>query len=573
MRWSQTHIGTLREAPAEAEIMSHQLLLRAGLVRKLAGGVYTFLPLGLRALRKVEKIVREEMDRAGAIEVLMPALQPPEIWEQTGRLEAAKDVLFNVRDHQNRRWILGPTHEEVITQLVANEIQSYKQLPKNFYQIQFKFRDEIRPRFGLMRAREFSMKDAYSFDVSDEKAEASYRVMYETYQRIFDRIGLKYKVVEADTGVMGGSFSHEFCAPAAIGESEIVFTEEGRYAATIEKAASQAQARKNPAKAAALEKFATPKVKTIEDLGKAPFNVAAYDQIKTLVYLVESKIILILLRGDHQLNEAKLASFLKVNEYRPATDEEIFDALEAHAGSLGACGVKKRKVSRILADPVLKGQHGMTTGANEDGFHVKNVSVDRDIRVDDWVDLRVVQAGELSVGDSKPLKVERGIEVGQVFKLGTKYSKALNANFLDEDGQSKPAVMGCYGIGVTRVVQAVIEQNFDKDGIIWPIAVAPYSIVLLELDPQSAEAHAVCAKIYSACVKNGWDILWDDRDERPGVKFKDADLIGFPWRITVGAKSLAKGGVEVKGRRSDKMEIVPVEEVTHYLTPFLDKIG
>ncbi|MFH1067589.1 MAG: proline--tRNA ligase [bacterium] len=566
MKWSQAHISTLREAPAEAEIASHQLLLRAGLARKLAGGVYTFLPLGLRALRKVEKIIREEMNRAGALELLMPALQPPDLWEKSGRLTAARDVLFNVRDHQNRSWILGPTHEEVITSLVAGEIQSHKQLPKNFYQIQVKFRDEIRPRFGLMRAREFIMKDAYSFDVSDAAAEESYRKMYEAYSHIFSRVGLRYKIVEADTGVMGGSFSHEFSVPAEIGEGEIAFTEDGSYAATLEKAASRASERVNPKTSALMEKFATPNAKTIEDLTKPLYSVPAQDQIKTLVYLVDSKIILILLRGDHQLNEAKLAAFLKTNEYRPATDEEIFQCLGAHVGSLGACGVKQ---ARILADPILKGQAGMTTGANEDGFHVRNVSVERDMIVTDWVDLRTVQAGEAAVNNGQPLRVERAIEVGHVFKLGTKYSEALGARFLDESGQSQPAVMGCYGIGVTRTLQAVMEQNHDKDGIIWPVSVAPYAIVLLELDPQAAEVHAACEKIYAECAERGWDVLWDDRDERPGVKFKDADLIGFPIRVTVGAKSLAKGGVEIKRRNAKDFELAPLGQIAARLEKML----
>lgn len=561
MKWTQTQITTLREAPAEAEIASHQLLLRAGMVRKLAGGVYSFLPLGLRVLRKVEAIIREEMDRAGALEVLMPGLQPPEIWEKSGRLEAAKDVLFNVRDHQDRHWVLGPTHEEVVTSLVASEINSYKQLPKNFYQIQTKYRDEIRPRFGLMRAREFVMKDAYSFDVSDEASEASYHKMYETYQRIFDRVGLKYKIVEADTGVMGGSFSHEFSVPAEIGESEIVFTEDGSYSAAIEKAVSQASKRENPGDASPVEKFETPGVKTIEALEKEPYGVSAMNQVKTLVYVIDGGIVLLLLRGDHQLNEAKLAAFTKATECRPAEEPEVVDALGAHPGSLGAVGVDRKKVSRVLADPVLKGQSGLTTGANLDGFHIRHVDVERDITVDEWVDLRVAQEGELSVGGGAPLRVERAIEVGHVFKLGTKYSKAFGATFLNEQGKAMPAVMGCYGIGVTRTLQAVMEQNYDQNGISWPGAIAPYEVCLLELDPKSARVREICESLYRELSAMGCDTIWDDREERPGIKFKDADLLGFPIRITVGEKSLDKGGVELKLRSGGEMEILSPAQV------------
>jgi len=569
MKWSQAHIQTLREAPSEAEIASHQLLIRANLIKKLAGGIYTFMPLGLRALRKVEKIIREEMDHAGALEVLMPALQPTEIWEQSGRLTAAKDVLFNVKDRQNRNWLLGPTHEEVITDVVASEVHSYKQLPKNFYQIQTKFRDEIRPRFGLLRAREFIMKDAYSFDVDDAGAQKSYHIMRDAYCRIFDRVGLNYKVVEADTGVIGGNFSHEFAVPAAIGESDIVFTEDGSYAASIEKARSQATVRANPDSCPALEIFSTPQVRTIEQLASAPYSVSAMDQIKTLVYLVDSKVVVILVRGDHQLNEAKLAAHLKCVEYRPALDHEIREAMGADAGSLGACKLDRTKVHRVLADEVLKGQRGLTTGANENDFHVRNVDVQRDIKVDEWVDLRTAQAGELSVEGNKPLRIERAIEVGHVFKLGTKYSSKLNARFTDEKGVEHDCFMGCYGIGVTRTLQAVIEQHHDANGIAWPLSVAPFQIILTELDPQDASVREVTEKIYQLCNAKGWEVLWDDRDERPGVKFKDADLIGIPVRVTVGAKSLKQGGVEIKRRNSSESQTLSVENVEAALQSIL----
>ena len=562
MRWTQAFIPTLKETPAEAEIVSHKLLLRAGLIRKLSGGLYTFLPLGLRALRKVEQIVREEMDRAGALEVLMPALQPPEIWQQSGRYETAAEVLYKVRDRAKREWVLGPTHEEVITTMVAAELSSYRQLPKNYYQIQVKFRDEIRPRFGLMRAKEFIMKDAYSFDVSDEAAQASYRKMYDAYSRIFQRCGLKTIAVEADTGVIGGKFSHEFMVPAETGENEVAYCEKGDYAANVEKASSGLPAPKI-LPGGELEKFATPGVQTIDDLTKPPYNVAGGSQIKTLVYLVESKPILVLLRGEDQLNEAKFAGTLGTAIFRAATAEEIFDALGAHPGSLGAVNVSKYPV---YADERLRAAQGMTTGANEDGFHVRNVSMDRDIKVKQWADLRLVKEGEPCPKCGQAMKIRRAIEVGHVFKLGTKYSEALNALFLAEDGKQKPAIMGCYGIGITRTMQAVIEQCNDKDGIIWPISVAPYTVCItpLTVTPDSPLMKQA-EKIYGELTAAGVDVIIDDRDERAGVKFKDADLIGFPIRIGLGEKSFAKGEVEIKPRGGALSSVKTEEAVAKVL--------
>ena len=554
MRWTQTFIPTLRETPADAEIASHQLLLRAGLIRKLTGGLYTFLPLGLRSLRKVERIVREEMDRAGALEVLMPALQPPEIWQQSGRYRTASDVLFRLRDRVEREWLLGPTHEEVITSLVASEISSYRQLPKNFYQIQTKFRDEIRPRFGLMRAKEFVMKDAYSFDVSDETAEAGYRKMYEAYVRIFQRCGLKAIAVEADTGVMGGKFSHEFMVPADSGENELVQCEGCGYAANIEKAASRPDLTPSgSASDAAIEKFPTPGVLTIEALSQPPFQVEAARQIKTLVYVVDNKPVLILLRGDHQLNEAKLAGALGTTLFRAATSEEILAAMGAHPGSLGAVGVKKLPV---YCDEALRGALGMTTGANEDGFHLRHISLDRDVPVTQWMELRLAGAGEPCVHCGGPLNVRRAIEVGHVFKLGTRYSQALGAMFLDESGKQHPAVMGSYGIGITRTLQAVIEQCHDKDGVIWPGSVAPYTVCITPLTvTPGGPVMKLAENIYREIADHGVDVIIDDRDERPGVKFKDSELIGFPIRVGIGEKSLAKGEVELKPRGGSLMPV------------------
>ena len=560
MYWTKTLIPTLREAPADAEIVSHKLLLRAGLIRKLAGGVYTFLPLGLRVLRKVEQIVREEMDRAGAVEVLMPALQPPEIWEASGRAETASNVLFKVKDSSGRQWFLSPTAEEVITTLAANEINSYRQLPKNFYQISLKFRDEIRPRFGLMRAKEFIMKDAYSFDTTDEGAMASYKRMYDAYTNIFARCGLKAFPVEADTGVIGGNYSHEFMVPAETGENEVAFCEACGYAANIEKATSGIPKTAAREIGAAIEKFATPGVVTIEALSKEPYKVAANRQIKTLIYIADSKPIIILIRGDDQLNETKLLARTGAVAARPATVEEIVPLLGAKPGSLGAV-VKVPADVKVFADERLRGANDMTTGANEDGFHFKNVSIERDIKVTEWFDLRTVSAGEPCVKCGKPLKIRRAIEVGHVFKLGTKYSEKLNATFLDVDGSRKPSVMGCYGIGVTRTLQAIIEQGTDKDGVIWPLSVAPYQVCItpLAVAPDS-QAMQLAEKIYAELTGQGVDVILDDRDERPGVKFKDSELVGFPIRIALGEKSLAKGEVELKPRAS-ALQSVKIDEV------------
>ncbi len=552
MRWTRTFIPTLKETPAEAEIASHKLLLRAGLIRKLTGGLYTFLPLGLRALHKVERIVREEMDRSGSLEVLMPALQPPEIWQQSGRYVTAEGVFFRARDRAKKEWILGPTHEEVITSMLAGELNSYRQLPKNFYQIQTKFRDEIRPRFGLMRAKEFIMKDAYSFDVSDEAAQESYRKMYDAYARAFRRCGLKAIAVEADTGVMGGKFSHEFMVPAETGENEVVYCAACSYAANIEKATSKGpnlpthHAALVPSDAPALEKFATPGVATIEALAKPPYQVVAERQIKTLIYLVDGKVQLVLLRGDDSLNEAKLMGALGTADFRPATSEEIFNALGAHPGSLGAVGISDIPV---LADEQLRQAADMTTGANEDGFHYRHVFLERDVRVRTWADLRTVNAGENCPACGRPLKIQRAIEVGHVFKLGTKYSQALNALFLDESGKQQPAVMGSYGVGITRTLQAIIEQSHDSDGIVWPLPVAPYQVCLTPLNvAPDSPVMQLAENLYGELTQRGIEVILDDREERPGVKFKDSELIGFPLRLAIGEKSLARGEVEFKPR-------------------------
>ena len=563
MLWSQTFIPTLKETPADAEIVSHQLLLRAGLVRKLTGGLYTFLPLGLKVLRKIEQIIREEMNRAGGIEVLMPALQPIDIWQQSGRYETASGVLFKVRDSARKEWVLGPTHEEVITSLAANELNSYRQLPKNFYQIQTKFRDEIRPRFGLMRAKEFLMKDAYSFDATDAGAMTSYHKMYDAYTRIFARCGLQAFPVEADTGVIGGNYSHEFMVPAETGENDVVYCESGKYAANIEKAVSRGPAEATPSEStgAAPEKFATPGVVTIEALSASPYGVSARHQVKTLVLVADSKPILVLVRGDDSLNEAKLMAKTGAVQVRQATADEIVELLGARPGSLGAVNdTLKTSAVPVYADEALRGARGMTTGANEDGFHLRHVEVERDLKVTAWYDLRTVKVGELCVETAQPLKIRRAIEVGHVFKLGTKYSEKLNATFLAEDGSRHPAVMGCYGIGVTRTLQAVIEQCNDKDGICWPVSVAPFTVCITPLTVAPESQPMTLARELAATLEAaGIEAILDDRDERPGVKFKDSELVGFPLRVNLGEKSLAKGEIELKPR-GGTLRMVPIAD-------------
>ena len=558
MRWSETFIPTLKEAPAEAEILSHQLLLRAGLVRKLAGGLYTFLPAGVRVLHKIEAIVREEMDRAGALEVLMPAVQPPEIWQASGRYEQAADVLFKVADSKGREWLLGPTHEEVVTSMAAVELNSYRQLPINFYQVQTKFRDEIRPRFGLMRAREFIMKDAYSFDATDEAALISYQKMYDAYVRIFDRCGVQAFPVEADTGVMGGNHSHEFMIPAQTGESEVAYTEDGNYSANVEKAGSQGPLAATPNQCTgAVEEFATPDVKTIEDLTGEPYEVPAEAQIKTLVFIAEDKPVIALMRGDDEANEAKLAVAFGTAIFRPAEAEEIHAALGAHPGSLGAVGVNGIPV---YADSQLKQAAGMTTGANKDGFHIRNVNVARDLSQVQFLDLRTVREGELSA-EGQPLKIRRAIEVGHVFKLGTKYSEALGASFLGEDGKAQAPVMGCYGLGVTRTLQAIIEYSNDDNGIVWPAAVSPWQVCITALDVEAdGEVMQVATQIHEELNTAGIDTILDDRELRPGIKFKDSELVGFPVRLGIGARSLKEGNVEFTLRSEGGREAVPVSE-------------
>jgi prolyl-tRNA synthetase len=569
--WSRFFIPTLKESPADAEITSHKLLLRAGLVRKLSGGLYTYLPLGLRALQKITQMCREEMDAAGAIELWMPHLHPVEFWQTGPRWAAAREIMYRAdhagdgrRGPREPEFVLGPTHEEIITPLVKSELTSYRDLPKNFYQIATKFRNEIRPRYGLMRAREFVMKDAYSFDVDDEAAIRSYLAMKAAYTKFFARCGLKTISVEADTGVMGGSLSHEFMVPAEVGDDDVVFCEEGGYAANREKATSALVPADLPDTApdGAVEDFPTPGVVTIAALEASPYSVPADRQFKTLVYVGDGKPFLVILRGCDELEEAKLG-VLGFTLFRAATPEEIEPLMGAKPGSLGAVrGTMKNPaaLAGVFADQAVRLIGNGATGANRDGFHLRHVNVTRDLAITKFGDFRRVRAGEPCPKSGRPLQICRAIEVGHVFKLGTKYSEKFGAVYTDDQKQSKLMVMGCYGIGISRTLQAVIEQCHDADGIIWPWNVAPYQVLVVLLDPQLPEASDLARKLAAAAEAAGADVLVDDRAERPGVKFKDADLIGVPLRITIGGRGLKEGIVEMKLRAAKAVEKVPLTE-------------
>ncbi len=569
--WSQFFIPTLKESPSDAEIASHKLLVRAGLVRKLGGGLYTFMPLGLRVMQKLSQICREELDGHAAIELWMPHVHPAENWQQGPRWAAAREIMFRAdsagdgkRGPKEPEFVLGPTHEEVITPLVKTEITSYRDLPKNFYQISTKFRNEIRPRYGLMRAREFVMMDAYSFDANDDGAVKSYFNMKAAYEAFFKRIGIHAIAVEADTGVMGGSFSHEFMVPAEIGDDDVIYCEASGYAANREKATSGLVPANltDAAPVGAVEEFATPGVVTIAALEAAPYNVPGDQQFKTLVFIGDGKPFLVILRGSDELEEAKLGS-LGFQLFRAATPEEILPVLGAKPGSLGAVKGSIKDPSAlagIFADHAIRLIGNGTTGANKDGFHLRNVNVTRDLAITKFGDFRRVRAGEPCPKSGQPLQSRRGIEVGHIFKLGTKYSEKFGAVYTDDQKQSHHMVMGCYGIGISRTMQAVIEQSHDADGIVWPWAVAPFQVLICLLDPQVQEAADVAKRLGQAAEKAGADVLIDDRAERPGVKFKDADLIGIPLRITIGGKGLKEGIVEMKWRHQKDVQKIPLAE-------------
>ena len=577
--WSKTYIPTLKESPAEAEIESHKLLLRAGLVRKIGGGLYAFLPLGKRVLDKVSQICREEMNAAGAIELFMPAVLPAEQWKAGPRWNAVREVMYSISSagadakiSEDPQYVLGPTHEEVITPLIGSDISSYRDLGKTFYQIQTKYRNEIRPRYGLMRAREFIMKDGYSFDESDEKAEETYHQMAAAYEKFFARCGLKFISVEADTGIMGGAFSHEFMVPAEVGDDDVVYCEESGYAANVEKASSGivTDGLSVEAPEGEVVEFETPGATTINALAKEPYKVAAARQYKTLLYVGDDKLFAIVIRGCDDLQESKLGS-LGYEFVRPATPDEIESVMGAKPGSLGVVNgtIKQRdQLDGVFADDAIRLIGNGVTGANKDGFHLKHVNVERDLDIDNFGDFRQVKPGEPCPKSGKPLKIARAIEVGHIFKLGTKFSESESwgAKFHDSEKQTKPAVMGCYGIGVSRTIQAVIEQSRDKWGIVWPWSVAPYQVVITVLDPGIEEAADLAEKIGVAAESEGADVLVDDRDERPGVKFKDADLIGIPLRVTIGGRGLKEGIVEVKWRIEDDVRKVAIDQVVEVVT-------
>ena len=560
MRYTQMLLPTTKETPSEAEVISHQLLVRGGFIRKLTSGMYTFLPLGFLALQRVTAIVREEMNRAGAQEILMPMVQPGDLWEESGRWKKYGPELLRFRDRHDRDYCLGPTHEEVVTDIARRELQSYRQLPVNLYQIQTKFRDEIRPRFGLMRGREFVMKDAYSFDEDDAGASRSYETMREAYNRIFTRCGLEFRAVEADSGAIGGSFSHEFMVLAETGEDTLVICEACSYAANVEKAAVRlAPAEPAPAELQAMMPVATPGMKKVATVA-AHLGVQARDLIKTMLYLADGEPVAALVRGDREVQTVKLKNLLGATEVEPLDEDRVWELTRLPVGYLGPVNLPIRSV----ADQEVMRMVNAVAGANEKGRHLVGVNPGRDFQPDLSGDLR-----QVTVDDRCPLcggsvRLKEGIEVGHIFKLGTGYSEAMNATFQDSDGQQRHFVMGCYGIGVSRVVAAAIEQNNDAKGIVWPLPLAPFQVIVLNLSPKDERFSAAAEGLYQGLRDRGLDVLLDDRDERPGSKFNDADLIGIPYRVTVGKTFEKEGKVELRARRSGDTELLdPAAAVDH----------
>ncbi len=554
MRWSHAFIPTLRDDPADAEAISHKLLLRGGFARQLMAGVYSLLPLGQRVRLKIIDIVRREMNEIGAQEFLLPSMHPREVWEQSGRWNAVGPEMFRFQDRRGADVALGMTHEEIFTH-VATEMRSYKQLPQVFYQFQAKFRDEARPKSGLLRVREFTMKDSYSFDIDEKGLDASFDRHFEAYRKIFRRIGFEAIAVEASSGMMGGNQSIEFMLASDAGEDWIASCEGCGYAGNVEKATSKLPTVEDEPGLAAPEKFPTPGVRTIEDLENFEGGAPGINQIKTLVYRVDDKDVLLLLRGCDTLSEQKLLDSVEAEEIRPATADEIRAALGASPGSLGAVGVDLF----VIADEALQGRRNMTTGANEDDHHLRGVDTARDIDVKAWLDLREVQDGEPCPMCEKALAVFKTIEVGHIFKLGTKYSEAMDAKVLDENGKARPVVMGSYGIGIERNLAAIVEAHHDDSGIVWPLNVAPFEVVVTVVKPKDVACAEAGERLYDALQQGGIDVLIDDRDERPGVKFKDADLVGIPYRLTVGPKGLADGVVELRTRRTGESRDLAID--------------
>ena len=555
MKMSNLYAPTLREVPAEAEVVSHQLMLRAGMIRKAAGGVYSYLPLAWRTLRKIEQIVREEMDAKGGQEIAMPIVQPAEIWQQTGRWDVYGDEMFRLKDRHQRDFCLGPTHEEMVTTLVKSDVRSYRQLPLLVYQIQNKYRDEIRPRFGLMRGREFIMKDLYSFDRDTNGLDISYKKMYDAYTRIFTRCGLTFRPVEADPGAIGGSGTHEFMVLADSGEAAIAYCDSCDYAANVEKA-ELAPIASTGESSLPLDTKETPKQRTIQEVAQF-LSMHPDHLIKSLAYMTEKGPVLALVRGDHEVNEIKLMNLLNVLQLELATEADIrtaFHSVPGYIGPIGLAGVT------IVADASVMNLTNAVCGANIEDQHHVNVNPGRDFKADNIADIRMIKESDPCPRCGAKVKTARGIEVGQVFKLHTKYSKALEASYLDENGQENLMVMGCYGVGVSRTMAAAIEQHHDDDGIIWPVSIAPYQVVIVPINIKEEAQMTLCEKLYEELKSAGVEVVFDDRDERSGVKFKDADLIGYPVRITIGPKALKENSVEVKVRRTKESMLYPLGE-------------
>jgi len=576
MKWSNLFIPTLREFPADAEVVSHRLLVRAGYIRQLTAGVYSLLPLAQRVRLKVIDVIREEMNRIGAQEFLLPALHPAEIWKESGRWDIMGDNQFRLRDRKSAEMALGMTHEEVFTSIARNAINSYRQLPQVWYQIQTKFRDEARPKSGLLRVREFTMKDAYSFDVDRAGLDKAFQDQHDAYCRIFSRCGLQFVTVEASSGAMGGSQSTEFMVRTDAGEDDIAVCPGCKYSANVEKATSKVAAVSGDEGGPdSPEEFPTPGIVTIQQLADFPGGAAADRQIKTLVYLLDDKLTLVLMRGDHELNETKLTDSTKALNARPAHPDEIHAALGAMPGSLGAVGVSSKshpKVTRVIADEALRGRRNMTTGANKDGVHFRGVSLDDHIMVESWADLRKVKAGEPCPNcESGLLEVFKAVEIGHIFKLGTRYSESMGARVLTADGTEVPIVMGSYGIGVERVMVSSVELFHDDAGIIWPVSIAPFQVVITPVNIRESTQLAAAEKLYGDLKHAGIDVLFDDRDERAGVKFNDAELIGIPFRITVG-KKIKDGQVELVTRATRTSEDVPVDSTVEALKAKLESI-
>lgn len=566
MKQSKVFIPTMKEVPAGAEALSHRLLLKAGLIKQSTSGIYSYLPLATRVLNNLEAIIREEMESIDAVEILMPALQQAELWEESGRWGSYGAELMRLTDRHGREFALGPTHEEVVTSIVRDELKSYKQLPLTLFQIQSKYRDEKRPRFGLLRGREFIMKDAYSFHVDEESLDATYQDMYKAYKRIFSRSGINARPVLADSGAIGGNHTHEFMALSDIGEDTIVYSENSDYAANIEKAEVLYEPNEKHQPVEALAKIETPNVHTAQEL--ADFLDRPLDEItKSMIFKVDGEFIMILVRGHHEINDVKLKSYFETDNIELATQSEIVNLLGANPGSLGPIFEKDIK---IYADNALQDLNNIVVGANEDGYHLVNANVGRDFNVDAYGDFRFILEGEPLADGSGKAHFAEGIEVGQVFKLGTKYSEAMNATILDNQGKAKPLLMGCYGIGVSRTLSAIVEQNNDDNGIIWPKSVAPFDLHLITLNPKKDEQRELGDQLY-ASLKNSFDVLYDDRKERAGVKFNDADLIGLPVRVVIG-KNAAEGIVEVKRRDTGESEDVHVDDLVDYAKALYEKV-